>query len=1089
MPAFFTIVSANYIAFAATLMQSVRRFHPDAARFIILADVRHDFGDLDLAAEIIACDELGIALIGNMQLWYSVIEFNTAVKPFAFGHLFTVRGFDAAIYLDPDIQLYAPLHHVLAALNDHSLVLTPHMTKPLQDGHHPSDLSIMKSGVYNLGFAALRNDEDGRTLLDWWRNRLFTHCRVDIAANIFTDQRWMDLAPAFVDRVKLLRRPGYNVAYWNLLHRIVEQGEDGMWRANGEPLAFFHFSGIDPEDPAVFSRHQDRFTAETLGAVARLCQDYRARVLANGWAISNKIPYAYARFADGRRIESAMRHWLLEAVDDGRLPATKRLRAGSAFFDAADERRFAADGQLTRFAHQLLRDRPDLQAAFNLHTQIGFDGYVAWFCDGAAASEGLDPALIDAARSLRDRPHAPHAPTLRTAPPWPSMASGAWNGPARDVAQWLTGDLDFDLDGASHTIQRQSALLWERRLDLQSFFHIHTSVDLEDYHLWCLTDGMREGSVDSALFSDRYHGWLTALSSTSRLYDDVPVTHALALTRRSEHAREGLQSWREFPLTRQSRLEQAFWFAFIAPRLFGWPASIAAPVRAYLQEPAGPSAVGYAFTRGMLACHELRQDVSSSFPLDDEAGRSRFLAWLLLEGAKQLGADLDDLCPGIAAHLAQPSPDFPLLTRLTVLAYGQRQDLQNAFNLRSRAGVAGMQEWSKGELRPWLASVGLSCLMPAANDSTTARDTQPHRCRVALAGDWSVPSGIGEDLRTSVAALDACGFADYVIVDLPSRSILGPDRTVLPPGTPIQAAWQVVFHNADTAATDWLICRRLGVEADRVAGHWLWELERLPSYWTHAYSFVDEIWASSEFVRGIFEPEGRRPVHLLHHAVIVPPLTEPASRRDLGLHDDSCTFLFMFDFASYAARKNPEAVIAAFLQAFPTGNERACLVLKTQNAELRPDLWMSLANLTDDPRVLLRDAKIPRDELTKLIASANAFVSLHRSEGFGRGPAEAMLLGVPVILTGYSGVSDFVDDGCACIVGYALVPVQPGDYPGVEGQRWAEPDISQAAGYMRWVHDNPAEARAMGERGQERAAHQLAPDRIGRMMTALLIRS
>ena len=99
--AIFTIVSANYIAFAATLMQSVRRFHPDAQRFIILSDAAHDFDDLDIAAEVIACDDLGIRLIANMKLWYTVIEFNTAVKPFTFEHLFTTRGFDAAIYVDP----------------------------------------------------------------------------------------------------------------------------------------------------------------------------------------------------------------------------------------------------------------------------------------------------------------------------------------------------------------------------------------------------------------------------------------------------------------------------------------------------------------------------------------------------------------------------------------------------------------------------------------------------------------------------------------------------------------------------------------------------------------------------------------------------------------------------------------------------------------------------------------------------------------------------------------------------------------------------------------------------------------------------
>ncbi len=216
----FTIASANYMAHAATLMQSLRTQMPDVARFIILADTPHRFSGLDLAAEIINCADLGIPLIDNMRLWYDVLEFNTAIKPSVFRHLIT-RGFTELCYLDPDILVLAPLVEAFAALASHSLVLTPHILEPLQDGREPSDLTIIKSGVYNLGFLALRDDDDARRLLLWWAERCFTQCRVDIAGNFFTDQRWMDLAPSFVPRSHILRDPGYNVAYWNLPHRPV----------------------------------------------------------------------------------------------------------------------------------------------------------------------------------------------------------------------------------------------------------------------------------------------------------------------------------------------------------------------------------------------------------------------------------------------------------------------------------------------------------------------------------------------------------------------------------------------------------------------------------------------------------------------------------------------------------------------------------------------------------------------------------------------------------------------------------------------------------------------------------------------------
>ena len=114
---------------------------------------------------------------------------------------------------------------------------------------------------------------------------------------------------------------------------------------------------------------------------------------------------------------------------------------------------------------------------------------------------------------------------------------------------------------------------------------------------------------------------------------------------------------------------------------------------------------------------------------------------------------------------------------------------------------------------------------------------------------------------------------------------------------------------------------------------------------------------------------------------------------------------------------------------------------------MRPDLWSELVAISFDPRITIKDARLTRNELVSLMATADAFVSLHRSEGFGLGPAEAMLLGVPVILTGYSGTNDFADESCACIVPFTMVDVQTDEYPGVEGQRWAEPDLQTAAHY------------------------------------------
>jgi glycosyltransferase involved in cell wall biosynthesis len=202
-------------------------------------------------------------------------------------------------------------------------------------------------------------------------------------------------------------------------------------------------------------------------------------------------------------------------------------------------------------------------------------------------------------------------------------------------------------------------------------------------------------------------------------------------------------------------------------------------------------------------------------------------------------------------------------------------------------------------------------------------------------------------------------------------------------------------------------------------------------------------------------------------AVVEPHIEVELSRSDFGLPEHATVFLFMFDFGSFATRKNPEAVINAFLQAFPAGDEAVHLLIKTSGAAAKSADWDRLRDLASDPRIELRDARLDRSEILNLIRSTDAFVSLHRSEGFGRGPAEAMLLGVPLIVTNYSGSTDYATPDCALIVDYELVPVRETDYPGVNGQCWAEANVASAARNMRWVRENPDEARALGARGRD----------------------
>ncbi len=1095
--AFFTIISANYIAYAATLMQSLRAVAPDVPRFIILADKPRRFDGIDLAAAVIGCDALEIPLLDNMTLWYSVMELNTALKPYAFTHLLERLGFDRVIYLDPDILVLAPLEAAWTALDAHSLVLTPHILHPLQDGCEPSDLAILKSGIYNLGFCGFRRDDPALSFLGWWQDRCHAHCRADVAANYFTDQRWMDLAPIFVPQTRILRDTAYNVAYWNLAQRRVAGGPARGYTVDGAPIVFFHFSGIDPEDAESFSRHQNRFTPATVGDVAVLLAEYRALVLANGHAEYRRLPYGFARFTNGRPIETHMRTWLIRAIDDGMIDPLTPLVIGSEFFDAPDETARDRGIIMTRFMYQLWLDRPDLQRVFDLHHERGLEAFINWFIGGEAEAQGIDGRSIAAGALLYDSAaHAEAANAAAVPPPWPSVAVRAGSLPAREAGAQFHGDVSVRIGHMDALLPMQAALAWELRADLQRAYPIQDPDGLQDYLAWVLTAGLREHVVDRALLTPDFIVQLLRMSAISSYYKDVPITEAMLITRRVAEARGRLDGWLRFPTDRLSRLAHGFWFAFLAPALFDWPDVIAARVKAWFHEPTELVVGGLTLNRAAMTPWELRADLQRTFPLDDERSLWNYLLWLVTYGVGELAVGIATIDPRLPAFLAADSLLAPGVPNVLIMLLANRRDLQETYDIRTPEGRAGLLDWGHDNFPENYANRALAELdfpfVSAERRPTPApkpqrarpRRRRAVRTRLLLTGEWAARSGRGEDLRGSVAALTAAGFSDFLVLDRAGTLFDRRGRALTE--TDIEAEVNLVHHNADTAYDDWRFLAARGVRAERTIGWWAWELDRLPRRWLHAFSFYDEIWASSAFARAAFAREALRSIRLVPMAVALPPRDAEPDRAALGLTPDATVFLFMFDFRSFASRKNPEGVVQAFLTAFPDPEDDVRLIVKTQGGDAAPIPWRRLSALCRDARIELRDVSLERAELLDLVAAADCFVSLHRSEGFGRGPAEAMLMGKPVIVTGYSGTMDFATADCAYVVGYRLVPVGVGEYPGAEGQAWADADIAQAAHAMRRVHEDPDAARATGARARARIQHLYAPEVSGRaMLTAL----
>lgn len=379
----FTIASKNYIAYARTLLESVEKHHPECRRYLCLADkVDGYFNPSEEKFHVVQADELDIDSFHDMTMRYDIMEFNTAIKPFMIEWLFKHTDLDVVIYLDPDIQLFSRFDILLDEFRSGaSAVLTPHITEPVEDGLNPNDYHMLQSGVFNLGFIALQRCDEALRFVQWWGRRLKTQCASDISNNLFTDQRWCDLAPCFIDRLTVLKNPGFNVAYWNLAQRNLSKNEAGEWLVNGHPLVFFHFSGVNADQRELVSKHQNRFNWEDIASCQPLFEAYLDSLVRHGWNLCKNWPYAYSFVDESFKIPSVVRQLFREKEPQ---PKSFECDGISLYLinmcnGLAQDIPQHPDVAITALMLFVYRMRPDLQSVFNLSSVDGQVGFAHWF--------------------------------------------------------------------------------------------------------------------------------------------------------------------------------------------------------------------------------------------------------------------------------------------------------------------------------------------------------------------------------------------------------------------------------------------------------------------------------------------------------------------------------------------------------------------------------------------------------------------------------------------------------------------------------------------------------------------------------------
>jgi glycosyltransferase involved in cell wall biosynthesis len=240
-------------------------------------------------------------------------------------------------------------------------------------------------------------------------------------------------------------------------------------------------------------------------------------------------------------------------------------------------------------------------------------------------------------------------------------------------------------------------------------------------------------------------------------------------------------------------------------------------------------------------------------------------------------------------------------------------------------------------------------------------------------------------------------------------------------------------------------------------GWWPWELPVWPKAWHDAYYLVDEIWAATTYTADAYRKSAPMPVRNIPLAVSLKSndadTTHSLGREHFGLPKDTYLFYFAFDFNSTLERKNPWACLRAFQLAFPSTQTKVGLVIKVMHTSPNDTNWCRLqAEIMSDPRIILINKSLRRSELLALYGACDCYVSLHRAEGFGRGAAEAMLLGQDIIVSDYSGTRDFAKGPKVHPVKGIRIRIKRGDYPGATGREfWFDANVADAAQKMASV--------------------------------------
>ena len=168
-------------------------------------------------------------------------------------------------------------------------------------------------------------------------------------------------------------------------------------------------------------------------------------------------------------------------------------------------------------------------------------------------------------------------------------------------------------------------------------------------------------------------------------------------------------------------------------------------------------------------------------------------------------------------------------------------------------------------------------------------------------------------------------------------------------------------------------------------------------------------------------------------------------------------------------RYGTDILMRAFTQAFSKEDD-VVLIIKDYGGK-DADIERIICQHQGNPEIVYITQFLSKDNLIRLYKSCDVFVSPFRGEGFGMKILDAMACGLPTILPLFSGPTEYAHPQTCFPVEYKIVPM--GDCLDTKNLRignnphWCEVKVDSLIEVMRYVYENPKEAKMTAIKGRE----------------------